>query len=315
MLASFSAIAQACNVCSIYALHQTNDRCIACSHFWGQRWDIVSNFSSVEDFSLNKRSAALDKHNMESVVTLAPRNAHDFPNHNQSMAHSPTDASMRFPSNPGETPPDSKKHQSPSALVPASENARERVALPTPSPDGGEFISDIVKDKQRTASIPTISCLTDRGSLGVPLLHQTVSCHQSIADETLAKHISIFLGSCLIITHYYTFAVSPAHHNSFPCHTYVTGKKWASAKNDFSLLERQLEWLLHSVGLITNLPIAHLPRDAMTLLLSIREIPSPPRQAMIIHEKPANHGTARKVLPVSTEVSPRYCANITVKTA
>ena len=249
-------------------------------------------------------------------MTLAPRNAHNFPNHNQSVAHSPTDASMRFPSNPGETPPDSKKHQSPSAQVPASENARERVALPTPSPDGGEFISGIVKYEQRTVCIPTTSCLADRGSSEVYLLHQTVSCHQSISDETLAKHISISLGSCLIIRYYSIILLPSLLHLTTHFHmTYVTGKKWASAKNVSSLLERQLEWLLHSVGLITNLPIAHFPRDAIPLLLSFREILSARWQAMIIHEKPANHGTARKVLPVSKGVSPRYCANITVKTA
>ena len=146
--------------------------------FWG--CDGIPWLYSV--VSKDERSAALDTRKMERVVTLAPRNENDFPDHNQSMAHSPDDAGTHFR---GKTPPDSNKHQSPSAPVPvpASEDARERVALPTPSPDGGEFIFGIVKNEQRTASIPSISYFTDRGSSGVYLLHQTASCHQSISGQ------------------------------------------------------------------------------------------------------------------------------------
>ncbi|CAN0163056.1 unnamed protein product, partial [Ascophyllum nodosum] len=98
---------------------------------------------------------------------------------------------MRFPSDPGETSPDSKKLQSPSAPVPASENACERVALPTPSPDGGNAYprkpcqsEDCQKDPSHVdGSKSTILCEYYREDSLASAHHQDTSCCREGCDR------------------------------------------------------------------------------------------------------------------------------------
>ncbi|CAM9343030.1 unnamed protein product [Ascophyllum nodosum] len=118
---------------------------------------------------------------------VLPRSAHTDQNHLESNGD---DAGTHFR---GKTPPDSNKHQSPSAPVPvpASEDARERVALPTPSPDGGDgYPRETCQpgDCQKSLfgvdeSKPTILCEFFREDSMTSVHHQDTSCCREGCDR------------------------------------------------------------------------------------------------------------------------------------